>query len=314
MIAIIVAIAFVVSVSYIILIPAKFWDKGLVEINVKNGDGVYAVARMLEENGLIRSQNIFVLYVQSIGQEKSLKAGKYLVSHSLNLPQIVSILVEGLSESEDILVTIPEGFNVWEVDRKFVNSGLIKSGQISKEYLHKEGHLFPDSYRFKEGTLPEDIVNKMEDNYFTKGRTRSDITIIIASLLEKEARTKQDMELISGIIAKRLEKDMALQMDAAVAYGWCVKQSVKSAFRGFCDVTQAPIASEIQIDGPYNTYFHKGLPQGPISNPGIIAIQAAENPKASDYLYYLSTRDSSQIIYAKTPGEQAANRRKYLGI
>ena len=82
----------------------------------------------------------------------------------------------------------------------------------------------------------------------------------------------------------------------------------------YCDVSQVPVGAEIKIDGPYNTYTRAGLPPAPIANPGIITIQAALNPAKSDYLYYLSTRDGSRIIFSKTAAEHAANRRKYLGI
>ena len=308
------AIAVSGAVFYLIYVPANFRDNKPIEIAVQNGQSVYGIAQTLQERGLIVSQNIFVFYVQGIGQEKNLKSGKYILSRSLSLSVIVDIMAKGLSEPEDILVTIPEGFNVWEIDKRFVASGLIKIGQISRAYQHKEGHLFPDTYRFKKETFPEDIINKMEQNYFLKSQTKSDITLIIASLLEMEAKTKDDMELISGIIAKRLERGIQLQIDASVGYGWCLKKTAQPTFKGQCDVTQAPIATEIKIDGPYNTYARNGLPQGAISNPGLTALEAAANPRPSDYLYYLSTRDGSQIIYAKTSAEQAANRLKYLGI
>lgn len=308
------AITFISIICYLTYAPVKLFDKEPVEVVVKNGQSVYDVAETLHEKGLIMSQNIFVAYVRLTGHEKTLKAGKYILSKSLNIPRIVNIFAKGLSESEDVLVTIPEGFNIWEVDRRFSASGLISVGRISKEYLSEEGHLFPDTYRFKEDVLPDYIIDKMEENYSAKSGNQSNEILVTASLLEKEAKSKEDMELVAGIIRKRLEVGMPLQIDASVAYGWCLKESAKASFRGFCDVTQAPIVSEIKIDGQYNLYIRKGLPPSPISNPGIQAIQATLNPKKSDYLYYLSTRDGSQIIYSKTPAEHAMNRRKYLGI
>ena len=121
------------------------------------------------------------------------------------------------------------------------------------------------------------------------------------------------MALVSGIIQKRLQLKMPLQIDATVAYGWCLRRWLPMSNNRTCDVTQAPIATELKVDGPYNTYARVGLPPAPISNPGLQALEAAAHPKTSSYLYYLSTRDGSQIIYAKTAAEQQANRAKYLG-
>jgi len=92
------------------------------------------------------------------------------------------------------------------------------------------------------------------------------------------------------------------------------REYAESNFTKNCDVTFQGPAIEIKIDGPYNTYTRKGLPVGPISNPGLKAINSALNPQTSDYLYYLSTRDGSQIIYSKTAGEHGGDRKKYLGI
>ena len=122
------------------------------------------------------------------------------------------------------------------------------------------------------------------------------------------------MKLVSGIIKKRLELGIPLQIDAAVIYGACRRIAEEGNWIRNCNVTFQGPAIEIKIEGPFNTYIYKGLPPAPISNPGLQAIEAALNPTPSDYLYYLSTRDGSQMIYSKTPGEHAANRRKYLGI
>ena len=285
-----------------------------IEIRVDGGEGLNIISSKLKNANLINSELVFIGYIKIRGAEDNLKAGRYIFSKSMNISTIASRIINGQSESEDVEVTIPEGFNIWEVDKRFFESGLIVLGDISDDYLHKEGYLFPDTYRFNKETLVQDIINTMEVNYYAKGVTRGDEVVIIASLLEKEAKTKEDMELVAGIIYRRLKLGMLLQVDASVAYGWCLKQASLPGYRGFCDVTQAPVASEIGIDGPYNTYIRPGLPQGAISNPGLIALQAAQNSRSSDYLYYLSTRDGSQIIYSKTAGEHVANRRKYLGL
>jgi UPF0755 protein len=150
----------------------------------------------------------------------------------------------------------------------------------------------------------------MERNFIEKTGVRSDMQIITASMLEKEAKTPEDMAMVAGIMKQRMDIGMRLQIDATVGYGWCLRIAPNRP----CDVTQAPIATEIKVDGAYNTYTRVGLPLGPISNPGEQALSAAANPKVSEYFYYLSTRDGSQIIYSKTLDEHLRNRAKYLGF
>ncbi len=327
------AIAFIsLTLGSLIYLPADLNAKEPLQITVKNGQGVYDIAQTLQEQGLIKSQNVFVLYVKLSGSEKSLKAGKYSFSRRLSLYQIVNFLAKGLSEPADISITIPEGFNIWETDKQLTKAGLISEGQFSSEYYNDEGYLFPDTYRLKNYEVPitndesdlilKELRDKMHINFQNKtepvfgnldGQNLGKI-IIIASILEKEARSEEDMRLVSGIIYKRLEMNIPLQIDATVIYGACRREAAKSNFTKNCDVTFQGPAREIKIDGPYNTYMRKGLPPGPISNPGINAIKAAVNPQKSDYLYYLSSRDGSQMIYSKTSAEHAANRRKYLGI
>ncbi len=330
-IAIGVAIIFVWTDLYVIYAPVKFGDKELIEIIVPSGQGVYGIAGTLKNSRLIRGQNIFVLYVHLTGNEKNLKAGRYLMSKSLNIPQITEILSKGLSMSEDVIVTIPEGSNIWDIEGILNAEKLITRGEFARQFYKEEGYLFPDTYRLKNPksetlnpkSITDDLRVKMADNFKNKieelfkhlNKEQQAETIIIASILEKEAKTEGDMKLISGIIKKRLAKEMPLEVDASVIYGACLRNYLlkPAAFKG-CNWNLISVASEIKIDSPYNTYKRKGLPAGAISNPGLMAVKAALEPTASDYLYYLSTRDGSQIIYAKTPAEQAKNRRKYLGI
>lgn len=321
---------------YFIYIPVYAGNVPVAFV-VEDGQSSGVIAGMLKEKGLIRSELAFRTYVKLTGEDNSLKAGRYNFSGRLDMSEIVFILVNGLSESEDIRLLVSEGFNVWEIDKRLVKLGLIKEGEFSSEYYKEEGYLFPDTYRInRKSALPAEAGNsgfvvelrqRMADNfenrtkqilYGLKSEEQKEI-IIIASILEKEARTEADMRLVSGIIYNRLEKRMPLQIDATVTYGACYRQfdsQVKDpgSRTQDCDVTFQGVAREIKIDGPYNSYTRNGLPPGPISNPGLKAIDAAMNPTKSNYLYYLSTRDGSRMIYSKTSTEHAANRLRYLGI
>lgn len=310
------------------------------EILIKEGQGAYAIADVLKGKGIIGNKFVFVAYTFITGNEKKLQAGRYLFKPGVTVPDIVYSMASGLAEPDDIVVTIPEGFNVWEIDKRLADLGLIVEGEFARKYQPQEGQFFPDTYRFdKEGETVDTIAEKMKNHLNLKFKEFSLIfsslvlqdTLTRASILEKEARREEDMRLVAGVITNRLKRKMPLQIDATVSYGACLRRvmgiftsdvkmpitsitSTKNKNYKYCDVSQIPVGAEIRIDSPYNSYKRAGLPPGPISNPGITAIQAVLNPKQSDYLYYLSTRDGSQMIFSKTASEHAANRRKYLGI
>lgn len=310
---------------YVVYIPV-YAGNVPIKVTVEKGQGLSEIARTLKNNRLIRSEWAFRAYAELNGQANDLKAGRYNFSGRLDIPGITHILANGLAESDDIRLLISEGFNIWEMDERLSSLDLIKRGEFSRQYNNHEGYLFPDTYRINREAEGPDFMGKlrqrMTDNFNNRARellgglslAESREIIVIASILEKEARSEADMGLVSGIIRKRIKLGIPLQIDATVIYGACRRISVENNWTKNCDVTFQGPAVEIKIDGPYNTYTRKNLPSGPISNPGLKAIRAALNPQESDYLYYLSTRDGSRMIYSKTAGEHAANRKKYLGI
>ena len=302
-------IVLVLWTSYVIWYPVNLGSD--VDINIPQGASVKSISKILLYNHILRSQYVFDLYISALGEEKDLKAGHYIIPKTVSMNDVIYILTQGLSKHDDIQVTIPEGKNIWEVDKILADAGLISEGSFALKYYSKEGHLFPDTYRFKKGSNIDDIADRMVANFDSKVGSVSNGSLIIASILEKEAKTEEDMRLVAGIIQKRLLLDMSLEIDATVVYGACARDS---AYKKDCDVTFQSPAAEIKIDSPYNTYIRKDLPAGPISNPGLTAIKATLDPQSSDYLYYLSTRDGSEIIYARTSAGHAINRRKYLGL
>jgi len=295
-------------------VPAKLGDTTIREVNVDQGQSLYQIADNLKQAGLVRSKYLFILYIMARNQDDRLQAGRYRLTRSMSMPTIAYRIVEGLAESDDIKLVIPEGSNIWDIDDEIVKAELAERGDFARQYYIREGKLFPDTYRLKKGASLTDIYNRLRDNYVQKSGNPDNFTLITASILEKEAKKPEDMAMIADIIYSRLEKGMLLQIDATVGYGWCLRLEIPDNFGHTCDVSQAPISLEIRKDGEFNTYLRHGLPPRPISNPGRVAIDAAKNPISNDYLFYLSTRDGSQIIYAKTVEEHAANRRKYLGL
>ena len=289
---------------------------------VQPGWGGGRIASELKRAGLIRWAPAFVIITSWTDTGDNLKAGTYALSPDMSTREIIRMLAAGEALTSDITVTIPEGMNVWEIDELLYAQRLIVQGSFARQYRDREGTLYPDTYRFaaevassstafsNAGVFAESFIAQFD----RKAARYTEEQIVIASMLEKEAKSAQDMALVSGIIAQRRTLGMPLQLDATVAYGWCLRRWLPMSSTANCDVTQAPIATELKVDGPYNTYARTGLPEGPISNPGLKALEAAKNPTASDYLYYLSSRDGSQIIYSKTLSEHLKNRSKYLGI
>jgi len=325
------AIAFIGTSAYLLFLPVNSADKNPIEVNVESGDSLRSVADKLEEAGLIYSKSMFIIYVKARGDEDDLKAGRYVLNQSLNIPMIVSLMVLGKSKPNDVRLLIPEGFNIWEIDERLVKLGLISEGQFASKYHDDEGYLFPDTYQLHRQSItgdpqtPEGYIQELRDKMTENFNTKTDELLnglsytermrilVVASILEKEARLERDMKLVAGIIYNRLELDMPLQIDATVLYGACIKEAEKVDFMKDCKVHYQSPALQLKADSPFNTYIRKGLPPSPIANPGLNSIEAALNPTESNYLYYLSTRDGV-MIYSKTAAEHVANRKKYLGI
>ncbi|MBI2010625.1 MAG: endolytic transglycosylase MltG [Candidatus Colwellbacteria bacterium] len=205
-------------------------------------------------------------------------------------------------------VTIPEGMRVAEINILLKEAGVLRGQELSPEL---EGYLFPDTYEFFLPTPREEVEAKLVSNFNVKVKSvippdRSEKEfreiIIAASLIEKEVPDLADRKLVSGIIWKRLSNNMPLQVDWTICY-----------LKGLAGDRCLPISeTDKKIDSPYNTYLYPGLPPGPISNPGLDAIEAALLPAHSDYWYYLSDPKTNQTIFARTLDEHNQNIIKYL--
>lgn len=317
---ILIAIALAIAVfwlAYLVYWPLGGGLNEKTEFVISKGDSSAKVARLLAEQDLIRNRFIFITYAIATGQEKKFQAGRYQLSPAMNIPEIVYAFSNGLAESDDVEITIPEGLNIFEIDQKMAVSGLSKPGQIFKAVRIRklEGYLFPDTYRFDKAETVDEIIRKMRANFNEKIKEKPTYQqLVVASLLEKEVQQPEEMALVAGIIYKRLSLGLLLQIDAAVTYGACLDRliSTSSSSYKFCDVSKVGVANFLNQDSPYNSYRYPGLPPGPISNPGQEAIKAAMHPVASDYLFYLTSRSDGQTIFSRTSAEHERNRAKYL--
>lgn len=298
---------------------------------IEKGEDSRIISLNLEKADLIRWSPIFRTYVHLKGVANKIQAGSYLLSPSMNIIEITEKLVKGDVIKEKI--TIIEGWDLRDIALYFEERGMFASGEfwetaglpatttkaedfsLNFEFLKEkpknislEGYLFPDTYEIKPDDSLEDIIEKMLNNFDKKispykdmisgsGKTLFEI-ITMASLIEKEVKTKEDKELVSGILWKRLKNSMPLQVDATVGYILGEKKLRISI-------------EESQIDSPYNTYKYRGLPLGPISNPGLDSILAAISLKESPFWYYLS-KPNGETVFSKTLGEHEAAIEEYL--
>jgi UPF0755 protein len=296
-------------------------------LEIKSGEGVKDIAENLEKGQLVKNKYYFDYYIWKTGSKGKIQAGKYELRGSMTIPEIVQVLSIGEVVPNEIKVTFPEGTSIKKMAEVLREKGFDADGFLSKsncgcgvktdyDFLkgkpkggNLEGFLFPDTYIFFKDASVVSIINRMILNFDEKItlEMRGDIEksghsvyeiITMASILEKEVKTPEDMKIASGIFWDRIEFGMPLQSCATVAY---VLGQEKKQYS--YDDTRTP--------SPYNTYINKGLPPGPINNPGINAINAAVYPTKTDYIYFLTDPETGKTIFSKTIEEHEANKVKY---
>lgn len=288
------------------------------EIYVPPKTKISLIANELEKEGVIKSAFYFKLIV--FLKKTKIKAGIYEFSGFYNLFDVIKILEKG---GKGIKVTIIEGMTMKEIEnllkeKRFkVNLSKYKLKDFSESDLKNyfpeesslEGFLAPDTYEFFPSENEKEIILKFLNNFSKKFLSEllkgTDFSLyerlILASIIEKEAKHKEDFSVIAGILVKRLKSNMTLDVDAALVYEKC----------GFIFCTEPLTKKDLQTRTPYNTYQNIGLPPAPISNPGILAIKSVINPLMTDYWFYL-TADDGKAIFAKTLKEHQGNIKKYL--
>ncbi len=275
-----------------------------------------SISERLEKEGIIKSKNAFRFLAVFSGKASNLKPGDYALDAAKSSFELMQEIVSG--PHREAVVTIPEGYSIFEIDRELSSKGISLPGVFFRYAKEKslEGKLFPDTYIFFTNSLPEDIAEKFLTNFKNKTSeifgNKSDKEILeilkLAALIEKEVPGDEDRAIISGILKKRMKLGVPLQVDATICY-------VKKASAYPQDVPCYPLGTlDFKVRSDYNTYLHKGLTPTPIGNPGISAIKAAIYPKESPYLYYLSDPKTKKTVFSKTLEEQNDNRSKYLGL
>jgi UPF0755 protein len=248
------------------------------------------VGQDLHTKGLIASPLTFSFYI--FASHLLLQPGAHTLTANMNLIAIAKTLS---SKSNEISVTIPEGYRVTQIDALLAAKNLIKSGELIKISASDEGYLFPDTYRFSKDITATEIRQIMMDNFNKKtsdlaeGKVTQNV-LIIASIVEREAKFDADRARIAGVYWSRLDINMKLQADPTIQYG-------KGSW--------APItvSDYSNFQSLYNTYLHSGLPPGPICNPGLKSIEAALAPVKDGSLYFFTDK-SNHAVFSKTLREQ----------
>jgi len=282
------------------------------------GEGSTELAAALKDAGLIRSRLVFEAYVNLTGLRSKLQAGTYSLSSSSSTPDIAKAIAGGQVASQKI--TIPEGYTIAQITKLVSDYGIdstdfaaaVKDAH-SQGFLtgrpagvNLEGYLFPDSYEVTPDITAADLVNTMLDDFgrrvaptYGSAFAADGLTlhqgVTLASIVEKEVSKAADRPIVAQIFIKRLTEGVSLGSDVTVQYA--------------ADLLGRPF--NINLDSPYNTRLHTGLPPGPICNPGVDSLDAVAHPANTDYLYFLAGKDG-KTHFAKTYAEHQRNIQLYL--
>lgn len=298
---------------------------------VNKGETVKQIADNLKKENLIKSAFYFKYEVER--NKLNLKAGDYVISPRLSAKEIIKMLIQGDAVSQEKSIRIIEGWNNKDIGAYLEKNNIVLAKDFMalakvplKEWRFSfaapgffsdapksadlEGYLFPDTYRIFKDATTEEIIFKMLSNFDRKltPEMRAELlrqkktiyeVITMASVIEKEVKSAADMKIVSGIFWDRIKNGQPLESCATLAYILGVNKAQYSI-------------KDTKVASPYNTYKYRGLPPGPIANPGLNAIKAAIYPEFTASNYFLSDPATGETIYSQTLAEHNANKLKYL--
>jgi UPF0755 protein len=320
-----IALRFIILgiVLLVILLSAfLIFREGSLPVNAKNttskiftiepGEAIDKIIRRLESDGLIRNRLVFYTVIKQKGIDIKIQAGKFRLSPSMDAYALAEELTHG---TDDTWITVIEGLRKEEIAEEIKDKLGIPVIELAS--IGKEGYLFPDTYLFPSSTSAEEVIKAFNANYKTKvtpeiiasaqelGLTEPEL-IILASLVEREARSEEARRNVASIMLKRLQEDMPLQIDATVQYAHGYNTNEKTYWK------KNLTFDDLEIDSPYNTYKNQGLPPGPICSPSLSSIIAvSEANPSTPYLFYITGNDN-KMHYGRNLDEHNANIKRYL--
>jgi UPF0755 protein len=310
------------AVGYWLIAGDRAFPQTATTLEIPEGSGLKQIGDQLASGGVVRSASLLKLYVRSRGGASAIQAAVYDFPAHRTIEEVAAILAAG-GKPPVVWVTIPEGFTAAQIGGKLAGAGLFPAGAfLAYVRTHRapysgtrslpgglEGFLFPDTYQLRRSATPDEAAAAMLDRFhaqlprdYAEAARRQGFSVaqivIVASMIEREAKVDQERPLIASVIYNRLHDDMPLEIDATVEYALPHHKAELS----FAD---------IGIDSPYNTYRHTGLPPGPISNPGKPSLDAAFHPATTPYFYYVA-EGNGHHAFSVTLDEQQQNERRYL--
>jgi len=290
-----------------------------VAITVEPGMSTTEIGQLLERQGVIGSASVWRYYVRLNGLG-TVEAGDYTLHKKEDMATVVDVLEGGAKVDKGVPLTIPEGLTLTEVARlvgtlpgrsaeaflQVAGSGTVTSRYQGTGVRSLEGLLLPETYFFVADDDETDILRRMVES-FDALATRLDITgasarlgitpyeaVVVASVVEREARVDEDRGKVSRVVYNRLAADMALEMDSTVQFALGKQKEVL-------------LFKDLEIESPYNTYKYPGLPPGPIAAPGQESLAAALNPTPGNWIFFVVIDESGLHAFAATNEEQNRN-------
>ena len=292
-----------------------------VLFQIARGQGSVTVSKSLQSEGLIHDASDFRMLLRWTRRSSSLKAGVYELHDGMSAREIANVLTEGRVRM--LSLTIPEGWNRKQIGDYLAQHKLVSdraaflslTERTDVRSKHKiagsstEGYLFPDTYSVPHGFPAERLQDLMIQRFFQqlkKIKVPENLPaaelhqkVILASIVEREAVRPEERPMMAQVFLNRLQRNMRLESCATIQF--LLPKPRERLFN-----------KDLKIESPYNTYIHRGLPPGPISNPGIAAIKAAFRPKAGPYLFFVLKPDNSHHFSVRF-SEHVAAKKRYLG-
>lgn len=314
-----------VVVAFLLILGGALWwwtsinspvdkEASIKAFVVQEGEGTDSIISRLEEEGFIRSGLAFKIFLKTSPVATNIQAGTFKLSGAMNFEEIMKNLSSGVV---DEWVTLLEGWRVEQMAKQ-LNAEL---GIDSVEFLKhaREGHMFPDTYLFNKEVTAQDIASTLE-NTFDKRYTQElqdqvkakgltpEQGVILASIVEREARSDGERQRVASILLKRIKIDMKMDADATVQYAKDSQKIKNGTLTKFWEpITRADYQDVIS---PYNTYLNKGLPPGPICNPSLSSLKAVATATDTNYLYYYHD-SAGRSYYAETLDQHNENVANY---
>lgn len=307
----------------ILVIVVVWWQPlnlGRTEVTIPDNASAREIAVFLADHRIVRNIDEFLLLLKVSGQERELKAGTYELYRYKNPLYLINQLRSG--GRSEVVVTIPEGSTIYETGQVLAAHGLVEYARFVElcsddslihalgfDLMSLEGYLFPDTYSMSTRQNEESVIAMMVRNFQRRipkyGLENNDSlhrAVIIASIVEREAKYEDERSIIARVFLNRLKSKRPLESCATIFY------ILKTAENPISK--QKLTDQDLKVSSPYNTYLHLGLPPGPICSPGESSIMATVDPADVDYLYFVAKGDGRHH-FSRTYREHALAKERY---